>query len=206
MTIVTPTRRTLLKGAAAAGVASTVAGRAFAQEIEITDMVLGDPNAPVEVIEYASLTCPHCARFHTDVFPQIRANYVDTGKAKFVFREVYFDRFGLWGAMLARCDESRYFGVVDLLLKQQADWSRAGDPAAIITAMRRVGAQAGLSQEQMEQCLSDSEMAQALVEEYQRNSERDNVRGTPSFFINGEAFGNMGYGEFAAAIDSALEA
>jgi protein-disulfide isomerase len=205
MTIATPTRRSLLKGAAAATLATTAGLPAMAQDIEVTEMVMGDADAPVEVIEYASLTCPHCARFHTDVFPQLRANYIDTGKIRFVFREVYFDRFGLWGGMLARCDESRYFGVVDLLLKQQADWSRAGDPAAIVQAMRRVGAQAGLSQEQMEQCLSDGDTAQALVDEYQRNAERDNVRGTPSFIINGTPYGNMGYAAFVDAIEAELE-
>lgn len=204
MTTATFTRRATLTGLAATGVALSSTRLMGQAAPVVNEMVLGDPDAPVEVIEYASLTCPHCARFHTDVFPQLRANYVETGKVKFLFREVYFDRFGLWGGMLARCDESRYFGVVDLLLKQQSAWSRAGDPSSIITQMRRIGAQAGLSGAQMEQCLSDRPMAEAMVAQYQLHMEDHAISGTPSFVINGELYGNLDYSSFAQRIEEAL--
>jgi len=99
-------RRDLLKTGGAALVLSSGAGQmAFAQEasIEIPDMVLGSADAPVEMIEYASFTCPYCARFHADVWPQLKADYIESGKVRFIYREVYFDRFGLWASMIARC-------------------------------------------------------------------------------------------------------
>lgn len=197
-------RDTLALMVAAGG--TLAAGPSFAQDLHAgtEDMILGDLDAPVEVIEYASLTCPHCASWHIQVWPRLRSEYVDTGKVKFVFREVYFDRFGLWGAMLARCDRTRYFGIVDLLLKTQRDWSRAGDPAAIVGAMRRVGAQAGLSAEMMDQCLSDGTLAESLVATYQENAQRHNVTGTPTFVIQGTTYGNMGFDQFAEIIDGHL--
>ncbi|MEL7214399.1 MAG: DsbA family protein [Pseudomonadota bacterium] len=203
MTDFSVNRRTVLGGIAAAGALGATGLRAQAAP-EITEMIMGDPDAPVEVIEYASLTCPHCARFHTDVFPRLRENYIETGQVKFLFREVYFDRFGLWGGMLARCDESRYFGVIDLLLKQQAQWSRAGGPAEIVQAMRGIGAQAGLSAEQMEQCLSDRPMAEALVAQYQEHGREHTISGTPAFVIQGQMFGNMAYETFVERIEAAL--
>lgn len=196
-------RRTVLGGIAAMGALGATGLRAQAAP-EITEMIMGDPNAPVEIIEYASLTCPHCARFHTDVFPRLRENYIETGQVKFLFREVYFDRFGLWGGMLARCDESRYFGVIDLLLKQQAQWSRAGGAAEIVQAMRGIGAQAGLSAEQMEQCLSDRPMAEALVAQYQEHGREHTISGAPAFVIQGQMYGNMAYEKFVERIEAAL--
>jgi len=117
-------RRELLKTGGAAIALSAGAGQmAFAQEatIEIQDMVMGAEDAPVEIIEYASFTCPHCARFHADVWPQLKADYVETGKVRFIYREVYFDRFGLWASMIARCGgEGRFFAFTDLIYKEQA--------------------------------------------------------------------------------------
>ncbi|MEO1421531.1 MAG: DsbA family protein [Pseudomonadota bacterium] len=190
----------------AAGASLLPASGAFAQDAPVVqEMIIGDENAPVTIIEYASFTCPHCATFHEAVYPQIRENYVDTGKVKFVFREVYFDRYGLWAGMLARCDGgSRYFGIVDRLFKQQAEWSRAGEPADVVAAMRKIGATAGLTKEQMDSCLQNGAMAKALVEEYQKNAEADNVRGTPQFVINGRGYSNMPYSQFEEAIDQAL--
>lgn len=190
----------------AAGAGLFAASDAVAQDAPVVqEMVVGDENAPVTIIEYASFTCPHCARFHESVYPQIRENFIDTGKAKLVFREVYFDRYGLWAGMLARCDGgSRYFGIVDRLFKQQADWSRAGEPTDVVAAMRRIGATAGLTNDQMDSCLQNGAMAKALVEEYQKNAEADNVRGTPQFVINGRGYSNMPYSQFEEAINEAL--
>jgi len=82
-------------------------------------MVIGDADAPIEMIEYASFTCPHCARFHADVYPLLKADYIDSGKVKFIYREVYFDRFGLWASMIARCGgEARFFGLSNLIYEK----------------------------------------------------------------------------------------
>jgi len=201
-------RRDLLKTGGAALVLSSGAGQmAFAQEasIEIPDMVLGSADAPVEMIEYASFTCPHCARFHADVWPQLKADYIESGKVRFIYREVYFDRFGLWASMIARCaGEDRFFAFTDLIYKEQRAWSASGDPAMVIEELRKLAKTAGMNDEALDACMSDGDQAQALVGWYQANAERDGVNSTPSFLINGEPHGNMAYAELKALLDEKI--
>jgi protein-disulfide isomerase len=171
----------------------------------IVDMVSGNPDATVEVIEYASFTCPHCATFHQGAYKQLKSEYIDTGKIKFVYREVYFDRFGLWASLVARCGgQERFFGITDLIYASQAEWTRAGDPAAIVEELRKIGRVAGLDGETLEACLQDADQAQALVVWYQQNAEADNIDSTPTFVINGEKYANMSYAEMKQIIDDAL--
>ena len=120
--------QTLLPGAAQAQEATAPAAP-DATLPTVPDYALGNPDAAVTVIEYASFTCPHCREFHDAVWPQLKKNYVDTGKIKFVMREVYFDRYGLWAGMVARCGgELRYYGIVDILFNTQKDWAASNDP------------------------------------------------------------------------------
>ncbi|PWR02838.1 thiol-disulfide oxidoreductase [Meridianimarinicoccus roseus] len=179
-----------------------------AQEVDtstIADMALGQADAPVTVIEYASFTCPHCATFHDEVFPDLKRNYIDTGKIRFVHREVYFDRYGLWAGMVARCGgEMRYFGVADQIYERQREWTKGGDPAEVAANLRRIGLSAGLTDTQLDACLSDGEKAQTLVAWYQQNAERDGIEGTPSFIIDGEKHSNMSYADFSALLDEKL--
>ncbi|WP_375264836.1 DsbA family protein [Planktotalea sp.] len=194
--------RTLFSAAVAVMMSLTVA---TAQESEIPDMVQGSADAKVEIIEYASFTCPHCASFHAGPYKDLKKDYIDTGKVKFVYREVYFDRFGLWASMIARCaGPDRFFGMTDLIYKEQSLWSRAGDPAAIVTELRKIGLKGGLDNDTLDACLEDADNAQALVAWYQENAERDNIRSTPSFLINGEPYSNMNYADFSAIIDEKL--
>lgn len=210
-------RRTLLAAlplaALAAGGAAwlrpgTPVGRAHAQDTpEIAEMMLGDPQAPVEVIEYASFTCPHCARFHQTVFPKIKSGYIDTGRIRFINREVFFDRYGLWAAMVARCGGGeRYFGIAELIYEQQADWLRGETPAAIADNLRRIGRLAGLSTEELEACLTDADTARALVARYERQSAEHAITSTPSFIIDGTKYGNMSFEDFASILDKRLGA
>ncbi|KEJ90446.1 DsbA family protein [Sulfitobacter donghicola] len=171
----------------------------------IQDMVMGSPDAPVEIIEYASFTCPHCATFHQTVFKQLKADYIDTGKVRFVYREVFFDRFGLWASLMARCGgEAKYFGIVDLLYGDQSKWTRAGDPAAIVEELRKIGRLSGQDTETLEACLQDGEQAQAMVAWYQKNAEADGIDSTPSFVIDGKKQPNMNYNDMKKIIDDAL--
>ncbi|UZD90911.1 DsbA family protein [Cognatishimia activa] len=171
----------------------------------IQEMVLGDANAPITMIEYASFTCPHCATFHENTYPQLKADYIDTGKVKFVFREVYFDRYGLWASMIARCGgQERFFGLTDLLMKSQSDWARAGDPVAIADAIRKIGRLAGLQDAELQSCLQDEEYAKTLVAWYQTNAAKDDVSGTPSFVINGTKYSNMSYSDMKSVLDGLL--
>lgn len=175
-------------------------------ESGVIEMVTGSEDAPVTIIEYASFTCPHCATFHENQLKQIKANYIETGKVKFVFREVYFDRFGLWASMVARCGgQEKFFGMTDLLMKGQKDWARAGDPVAIAGELRKVGRLAGLGEDQVQACLKDEAKAKSLVAWYQANATMDDIESTPSFVINGKKYSNMSYGDFADVLDSLID-
>lgn len=161
----------------------------------VGDIVLGDPEAPVEIIEYASLTCPHCASFHTGAFPAIKADYIDAGKARLVLREVYFDQFGLWAAMIARCGGDKgYYNLVGMFLERQREWyqdhvrafNETKNPEPLIDDMMKIGRLAGLSNERMNACLSDQGLLERLVTDFQTTTTADGVRSTPTFFVNGE--------------------
>jgi protein-disulfide isomerase len=172
----------------------------------VLEMVKGREDAPVEVIEYASFTCPHCRTFHENVLPQLIADYIDTGQVRFIYREVYFDRFGLWAGLVARCaGPERYFNVVDLIYAQQAEWTQ-GSPAEIAENLRRIGRTIGLSDAQLDTCMTDAAMAQAMLETYEANAAEHNVRGTPAFVVDGQTYSNMSYADFSAILDERIAA
>ena len=172
---------------------------------EIIDMVQGAEDAPITVIEYASFTCPHCARFHSDVYKLLRKNYIDTGKIKFIFREVYFDKYGMWASMIARCSgPDRFFGMTDLILNSQSTWARAGDDLAIVEALRKIGRLSGMQDAALDSCLQDGDKLRALVGWYKENAQRDGIQSTPSFLIDGQPYKNMDYEEFANILDEKL--
>ena len=172
---------------------------------EIVDYSIGSPDAKVLVSEYVSFTCPHCARFHADVFPKLKADYIDTGKIRFEYREVYFDRFGLWAAMMARCGgEMRYFGITDILFDTQRDWINTEDQNAVIENLKKIGRTAGMADADLEACMQDNAMAKALVEHYQTNATADGLEGTPTFMINGVKYSNMAYEEMQTVLDAEL--
>ncbi|WP_299780258.1 DsbA family protein [uncultured Roseobacter sp.] len=189
------------------GAANAQTAEADVDTSTIQEMSLGNPDAPVTVIEYASFTCPHCATFHAGPYKQLKADYIDTGKINFVYREVYFDRFGLWASMIARCagTPQSFFGMTDLIYSGQSTWARAGEPTAIVAELRKIGAVAGLDADTMEACLQDGDKARTLVAWYQEHAEADGIDSTPSFVINGQKYSNMAYNEMAALIDAAAE-
>lgn len=173
----------------------------------VTEMTMGDPDAPIEIIEYASFTCPHCATFHKNVFPQLKENYIDTGKVYFGYREVYFDRPGLWASMVARCGGPlRFFSVVDMIYDKQSEWVASGDPAVIANELAKLGKIAGLDQETLDVCMSDGETAQNLNAWFQSNADRDGIRSTPTLLIDGESVENQRYDALAALLDAKLAA
>ncbi|PZQ52125.1 MAG: thiol-disulfide oxidoreductase [Rhodovulum sulfidophilum] len=206
--------------ALAFGLAATLAtpGLSFAQSSDgaapantstkpVGEMAMGDPDAPITMIEYAMFTCPHCADFVKNVYPRIKEDYVDTGKVRLVFREVYFNAPSLWAALIARCAPAdRYFGVADLLFETQAGWLNSTDGPTIMKNLYGIGRQAGLTDAQMDACREDTAFAEALVAEYQKHQSADNVDATPLFFINGERFDNAPYEAFQAKFDAILAA
>ncbi|MEL6266541.1 MAG: DsbA family protein [Pseudomonadota bacterium] len=203
----TTTRRELIAAAALVPLAG-IATSAFAQDLPeraLGDVVLGDENAPVTVIEYAAFTCGHCEAFHRETFPTIKRDYIDTGKVKFIMREVYFQRYGLWASMVSRCGgEAAFYPIADQFFKTRNEWLGAQDIGA---AIRRVGQLAGLTPDALDACLSDEDYARTLVERYQAGAEEHDVNSTPTFVINGEIHrGNMGVDPFSRLLDDALAA
>jgi len=171
----------------------------------VKEMSIGNPDAAVTVIEYASFTCPHCKSFHLSAFDKLKANYIDTGKINFIYREVYFDRFGLWAGVVARCGGPlRYFGISDLIYEGQTDWLADGDPAIVADNLRKIGKTAGLNDDQLDACLNDGDMAQAMVALYQKNAQADDINSTPSFIINGKKYSYKKYADFTAFLDEEL--
>lgn len=203
-------RRAMIALAAAATAAMTPA---LAQEATTTetpaaapgDFSLGSPDAKVKMVEYASFTCPHCAHFHETVFGQLKKDYIDTGKVHFTLREVYFDRPGLWGAIIARCGgEMKYFGIQDMLFSKQAEWAGTDDPNQIVANLKTIGRAAGLEDAAMDACLNDTANAEAMIKQFQTNFEADGVEGTPTLFINGTKYSNMSYDELKPILDAEL--
>lgn len=176
-----------------------------AQQFDVVEMVQGDPDAAIELIEYASYTCPHCATFHQNQYQQIKENYIDTGLIRFVYREVYFDPPGLWASMVARCGgEMRFFGISNLIYESQGDWARQDSGEAIAASLRNIGKVAGLSDAELDVCMADADKAQELTAWYRHNAELHDIQGTPSFVVNGEKYSNMNYEDFAALLDEKL--
>jgi protein-disulfide isomerase len=177
-----------------------------AKPVSLPDMALGPANASVTITEYASMTCPHCATFAKEVFPKIKSEYIDTGKLRYVFREFPLDIKAAAGSMLARCiakeDSGKYFAVIDLLFKQQNDWA-SKNTAETLT---RIGKQAGLSQQAVEDCLKDQALLDKIAADQKYASEVLKVDSTPTFFINGDKIkGETSFEEFDKRIKSLLK-
>jgi protein-disulfide isomerase len=193
--------------ASSAFATSANAQEATAEQLAmVPDMVMGAADAPLTVIEYASFTCPHCANFHNTAFDEVKKNYIDTGKVRFIYREVYFDRFGLWAAMMARCGgEMKYFGIADIVYETQRDWIADGAEATIAENLRKIGLKAGIAPDALEACMNDQAQAEAMVAAFQKHATEDGVESTPTFIIGGEKHaGDMPYADFAALLDAKL--
>ena len=150
----------------------------------LPDMVLGDPDAPIEIIEYASMTCPHCAAFHMQTLPRLVSHYIEPGRAKLVFREFPLDRVALEVAAVARCAEpEHFFGFIDVLLETQSSWARAEDAMAEVKRILRMG---GLDPALVDRCRSDEATIDAIIATRIQGTETYGVRSTPSLVINGE--------------------
>ncbi len=172
----------------------------------LPDMALGPATAAVTVTEYASLTCGHCAHFNEAVFPKIKSEYIDSGKIRYVFREFPLDIKAAAGSMLARCiakdDAGKYFAVIDMLFRQQNDWVSKNTTETLT----RIGKQAGLSGQAIEDCLKDQALLDKIAADQKFASEVLKVNSTPTFFINGEMVkGATSFEEFDKKIKALLK-
>ncbi len=168
----------------------------------LPDMAMGDENAPVTIVEYASMTCSHCASFHRNTFPALKEKYIDTGKVRMILREFPFDPRAEAGFMLARCSDDKYFAMTDVLFKQQESWAPVQDAK---TALLQIARLAGFSQESFEACLTNQKLLEDVRAVRNRGAEEFGVDSTPTFFINGKKYaGAMSIDEMSAIIDSML--
>ena len=171
--------------AAVAGALMLLAVQAVAEpmatEEALKDRILGDPNAPVTILEFASMTCPHCASFHAETLPELKRKYIDTGKVKLILRDFPFDRWALTASMMARCAPAdRYHTFVDVLFKYQEQWARAENP---LTALKRIGQLGGLSPEDFDACLANEELMNGIIQGRLDATEEFDINSTPTFVI-----------------------
>lgn len=171
----------------------------------LDDIVIGDPKAPVTIVEYASMTCGHCASFHNNVYPKLKAKYIDTGKAKLIFREFPLDNVAVAVSMLARCvgGEGPSAFISDMFKRQQ-EWAFGqGNP---IPRLFEVARQAGFTQASFDKCLTDQKLLESLEAGRKRASEVFVVDSTPTFFINGKRLRAGSLADFEKAIDPLIKA
>ena len=171
----------------------------------LSDLVLGNADAPITVVEYASMTCGHCASFHTKVFPALKEKYVDTGKVRFIMREFPLDNLAAAASMLARCaGEGNTFPFISVLFAKQDDWAFVkGDPRP---ELMKFAKQAGFTQESFEKCLTDQKLLEDISAVRERATETFGVNATPTFFINGKKMsGGPTLDEFDKAFGSLLK-
>ncbi len=168
----------------AAAFVAVAAAEPLATEEALKDRVLGNPDAPVTIVEYSSLTCPHCRAFHNDVLPKLKKAYIDTGKAKLIYRDFPLDALALQAAMLARCaPPSMYFTYIEVLFQQQDQWRSARNPDE---ALARIGKLGGMSQTDYEACMNNKELIDGILRMRLEGNQRFGVNSTPTFIIDGD--------------------
>jgi protein-disulfide isomerase len=187
--------------------AQTVAAVELAKPNPLGEMVLGDDKAPVTIVEYASLTCPHCAHFFATTFPKLKKDYIETGKVRYILREFPLNPLDAAAIMLARCtgkdDKTKYYAMIDTLWSQQRTWV-VEKPLEPLKAIAR---QAGLSEEQFNACLTNQQLLDGLESSRQHATDKLGVNSTPTFFINGDKkTGDLSIEEMAKAIEPYLKA
>lgn len=186
-----------------------LAGAALSQPADllnpppIPEQILGNPNAPVTIIEYASLTCHYCESFHKETWPTLKSKYVDTGKVRFILREFPSDPLGMAGFVLARCSGPKWYGVVDLLFQTADNWAHSKTPAeALLQTMR----QTGMSKERFDACLREKKIEDDILQVRERAAKVFGVNSTPTFFINDTKYvGNMPMQKWESILDPLLK-
>ncbi|MEP4029840.1 DsbA family protein [Roseibium polysiphoniae] len=180
-------------GLALAAALTSVPGAAFAQSVDLDellkpgplgDKILGAEDAPVTIVEYASMTCGHCANFHEKTYPALKADYIDTGKVRFIFREFPLDAVAAAAFMLARsAPPEKYFEIIDIMFEEQRSWAFTDNP---YNSLLNFSKQIGFTQESFEESLTNQGLLDAVNAVRDRGSNEFGVNSTPTFFVNGE--------------------
>jgi protein-disulfide isomerase len=160
----------------------------------LPENAMGKEDAPFTIVEYSSMTCPHCARFHKDVLPELKKKYIDTGKARYIVREFPLDNVAAAAFMLARCiDQAKYFDFIDLLYVNQEEWAFGGNP---LPGLQKFAKQVGFTEERFNQCLADEKTLAHIEAVRNQANTQFNVRATPTFFINGKKLDGVAIADF----------
>ena len=163
----------------------------------------GGLDAKVKLVEYFSLTCPACAKFHTKVYPKIKRKYIDTGLIQMEYRDFPLDQWGLRAAALARCVGPKYYSaMIDVLLKQQSTWTRSEN---ILSSLLKIGQLAGLSKKRAESCMTSDKLLDGIISIRMTGNKKYDVNTTPSFLLDGQKIDAFEFEEFETLLDKALE-
>ncbi|MDH3230594.1 MAG: DsbA family protein [Alphaproteobacteria bacterium] len=167
----------------------------------IEDRVLGDPNAPITIIEYASLTCSHCATFHKNTMPRLKREWLDTGRAKLVYRDFALDKNAAAAAVIARCaPEDQYFRLLSVFFSRQPSWSRMEDP---IPVLAQIAGSRGLNREDIDACLDDDELVDGVLQMRLVGQNQHGVNSTPTFIVGERVVsGALSFEDFDAVLRS----
>ena len=184
--------------------ATYAASKMLAAASPLGDRVLGQADAPVVMVEYASATCPHCAEFNEKVLPLIKTEYIDTGKVRFIFREFPLDKLAMGAFMLARCvPDDKYFPTIDMMFRRQETWRKSSNPA---DELFRIMQLAGMDKPAFEACLKRGDFSKAIFESSKKAAKDFGIKGTPAIFVNGQMIdGHKEMTEVKAAIDAAIK-
>ena len=172
-------------------------------DASLQELSIGDDKAPVTIIEYSSMTCSHCADFHTNTYPTLKKNHIEKGEVRFIFREFPLDKLSMATSMLARCvDSSISLAFIDILFQNRNKWY--SDNA--LAELKNLSKQAGLSSEDFDQCLNDQELLDQLILQKENAIKEFQINSTPSFIINGNVIsGNKPYSYFKSEIEKILD-
>ncbi|MCG8508832.1 MAG: DsbA family protein [Rhodospirillales bacterium] len=198
-------RQTLL-GIVAILTIALAGGKTLAADYDevLGEKVLGRMDAPVTIYEHSSLTCGHCGDFHRDTLPELKKEYIDTGKVRFIYRDFPLGRLAMAAAMIPHCaPPERYFGFLDALFLSQGTWARSDDPAGEMSRVARLG---GMSAEKFNECLGNQQIFEAIRDRAAADQEEHGINSTPTFIINGEKVaGNLPIEDFKDIIEEALK-
>ncbi|MEI9963727.1 MAG: DsbA family protein [Caulobacteraceae bacterium] len=206
-------RRLFLAALAALSLAACAKGGGGVSGSTADEMSLGDPKAKVSVIEYASASCPHCARFNNEVFPDFKKKYIDTGKIHYTYREFLTPpvEVAAAGFLLSRCvahgDPQKYFQVLDAIYRSQEEMFAGGDTTNVRPVLLRIAQSFGLNEDQFTKCITDDKSLQALNDRVQKFVDQDHIEATPTFVINGKKVkeGEVSLAELDADIQPLLK-
>ena len=170
---------------------------------DLPELEMGDPAAKATIVEYASMTCPHCAHFHTTVFPELKKKYIDAGKVRFIMREFPLDNLAAAGSMLARCaGGDKTYPLIETLFQRQDEWAVRNNP---VPKLFEIAKQAGFTQESFDKCLTDDALLKKVEAVRTRANEKFGVNATPTFFVNGKRLNGISLADFDKALEPILQ-